>query len=107
MPYSEFVEWIAYSRIEPWGDERADWRAALVASVIAEVNRNRTKRKKPYAPKDFLLNFEGPKRQSAQTQLQFVEMLNKAFGGKDERPSPPAPLPESGEGGKRGTDIGR
>jgi hypothetical protein len=85
MPYSEFIEWIAYSRIEPFGEERADWRSALVASVYAEVNRGRTKRKKPYTPKDFLLNFEGPKRQSWQSQLQFVELLNAAFGGKDER----------------------
>ncbi len=85
MPYSEFIEWIAYSRIEPFGDERADWRAALVASVDAEVNRGRTKRKKPFQPKDFLLSFEGPKRQTWQSQLQFVELLNSAFGGKDER----------------------
>lgn len=87
MPQAEFVEWVAYSRIEPFGDERADWRAALNASVVAEVNRGKTKRKKPFQPGDFLLRFEGPKRQSAQTQLQFVEMLNKAFGGKDERVS--------------------
>ena len=68
MPYSEYIEWIAYSRIEPFAD-RADWRAALVASVIAEVNRGRTKRKKPYTPKDFLLNFEGPKRTALAERL--------------------------------------
>lgn len=87
MPYSEFVEWLAFSRIEPFGEERADWRAALVASVIAEVHRGRTKRRKPFQPKDFLLKFEAKKAQSWQNQLQFVEMLNAAFGGTDERVS--------------------
>lgn len=85
MPYTEAVDWAAFARIEPFGEERADWRAALVASVIAEVNRGRTKRRKPYQPKDFLLRFGGPRRQTWQSQLQFVEMLNAAFGGKDER----------------------
>ena len=85
MPYAELVDWVAFSRIEPFGEERADWRAALVASVIAEVNRGRTKRKKPFQPKEFLLRFEGKKPQTWQTQLQFVEMLNAAFGGEDHR----------------------
>lgn len=88
MPQAEFVEWLAYSRIEPFGDERADWRAAMVASVIAEVNRNAKKRKRSFQPKDFLLKFEGGKRQGWQSQLQFVEMLNAAFGGEDKRAKP-------------------
>lgn len=85
MPYAEFVDWVAYSRIEPFSDERADWRAALVASVMAETHRGQTKRKKPYQPKDFLLKFEKPQVQTWQSQLAFVEMLNAAFGGTDER----------------------
>lgn len=93
MPQAEFVEWVAYSRIEPFGEERADWRAALVASVIAEVNRNTKKRKRAFAPKDFLLRFEGAKKQTWQSQLQFVEMLNAAFGGTDERTPTPDPSP--------------
>lgn len=100
MPQAEFVEWVAFSRIEPFGDERADWRAALIASVIAEVNRHSTKRRRPFQPKDFLLKFEGGKRQTWQSQLQFVEMLNAAFGGEDKRT--PSPSPAAGEGGEAG-----
>lgn len=85
MPYAEFVDWLAYSRIEPFGDERSDWRAALQAYVVAETNRGRTKRKRPFRPKDFLLKFEAKKEQGWKSQLAFVEMLNQAFGGKDER----------------------
>ena len=87
MPHGEFVEWVAFSRIEPFGYERDDWHAALLASVQAETHRCQTKRKKPYQPQDFLLKFEKPQAQTWQSQLQFVEMLNAAFGGKDERVS--------------------
>jgi len=89
MPAGEFTDWIAYSRIEPFGEERADWRAALQAMVVAESQRGNTDRKKPYQIKDFLLKFGNTQTQDWQSQLQFVEMLNAAFGGKDERtPSP-------------------
>lgn len=85
MPYTEFLEWIAYSRIEPFGDERGDWQAALIATITAEVHRDKKKRRKPYQPKDFLLEFQEPKRQTWQNQLQFVELLNQVFGGEDKR----------------------
>jgi len=91
MPASEFVDWIAYSRIEPFGDERADWHAAIQAMVVAETQRGKTTRKKPYQVSDFLLNFEKAQPKSWQSQLQFVEMLNAAYGGKDER----TPTPDS------------
>lgn len=95
MPYGEFVEWVAYSRIQPFGDERADWQAALQASVTVESARGimrqlsggKGKRGKPAQPKDFLLKFEKPKVQGWQGQLAFVEMLNVALGGEDKRPT--------------------
>jgi len=86
MPYAEFLEWIAYSRIEPFGEERADWRAASVVAMLANINRDAKKRRKPYPVSDFLLNFEPIPAQSLNDQLAFVEMLNIAFGGEDRRP---------------------
>lgn len=94
MPNAEFVDWIAYSRIEPFGERRADWRAAQLSVVTIEAARGimqmlagkKAKRPKPLKMADFLLKFEKPKpRQTWQNQLQMVEMLNSMFGGKDER----------------------
>ena len=31
----ELGEWMAYYRLEPWGEERADIRAAIVARTVA------------------------------------------------------------------------
>lgn len=58
---------------------------ALVASVIAEVNRDRKKRINPYTPNDFMPK-ENQKRKPVQTvdeQLAIVKILNQAFGGKE------------------------
>jgi hypothetical protein len=88
MSSREFTEWQAYFALEPFGEERADIRAALVASVIANVNRNPKKRSSPFAVKDFMLRFgeaAGSREQSVEQQLSLVEMLNAAFGGVDKR----------------------
>jgi hypothetical protein len=52
MSSCQFQEWIAYYELEPFGDE---WlRSALIASLIAETNRNTEERSEPFSPQDFL-----------------------------------------------------
>lgn len=84
----EFAEWLAYERLEPFGPERDDLRAALVAAVIANVNRDPKKRRKPYEVSDFMPKFDRgpePERKSDGELLARVEMLNAVFGGVDKR----------------------
>ncbi len=54
MSSRELTEWMAYFEVEPWGEERADLRSGIVASVIANANRDPKKRKQPFAPADFM-----------------------------------------------------
>jgi len=49
---------MAFYSIEPFGEQRADLRAAIVASVIA--NSNRGKNQKPFKPEDFMPFKEAP-----------------------------------------------
>jgi len=53
MSSHEFSEWIAYSRIYPIGEDRADARMALLASVIANASGS----KKKFKPEDFLPDY--------------------------------------------------
>lgn len=85
MSSREFSEWLAYCEMEPFGEERGDLRAGIVASTVANVNRDPKKRPRPFQPRDFMPEFGESKGQSWQEQLQIVEMLNHAFGGKDLR----------------------
>ena len=74
----QFAEWLAYSRLEPWGEDRDDLRTGIVASVIA--NSNRGKGKKPYKPQDFMPDFEPEDEAAAIERIR--ENLRKSLGGK-------------------------
>jgi hypothetical protein len=87
MSSREFSEWMAYSSNWPFGEYPAYLRAGIVASTIANANRDPKKRKKPFSPVDFMPNFDQPQKEkkSPAQLLQIVEMLNAGFGGKDLR----------------------
>jgi hypothetical protein len=79
---------MAFAQVEPFGVERADLQAALVASTVANTARNPKKRRRPFEVKEFLLQFWAratAPQQSWQDQLRIVEMLNVAFRGRDLR----------------------
>lgn len=43
-----------YEQIDPWGESRADLRIALNTSLLAEINRDRDKRREPFTALDFM-----------------------------------------------------
>jgi len=53
MTPTQLVEWMVYESLEPFGDVRADLRAGIVASTIANVHRD-PKRTRSYKPSDFI-----------------------------------------------------
>lgn len=72
--------------MEPFGEERADLRAGIIASTIANANRDPKRRRKPYKPEDFMPKFAKDRpRQTWQEQLAIVSAMNAALGGKDLR----------------------
>ena len=52
MSSYELSEWMAYYNIEPFGDERADLRAGIIASTIVNVHSEKGKR--ATVPADFM-----------------------------------------------------
>lgn len=54
MTWEQFVGWMRYYAQEPFGEERADIRAAITDSVIANANRDSKKRPRPFSPQDFM-----------------------------------------------------
>lgn len=79
----ELTEWMAFHQLEPFGSWFDEYRAALISSIIAEVNRNRKKRGRPYAPKEFLQDWEAAaqvgKPQSAESMFEFVKSMQAAM----------------------------
>jgi hypothetical protein len=79
----ELSEWIAFSYIEPFGDERADYRQALTTCVLANSNRDVKKKPTPFKPEDFMIG----KRQAKPKEQSWEEMRDvlQAFCGRYER----------------------
>lgn len=51
----QFLRWIAFAELEPFGDVRADYRAALQAKTAWDIARDVKKHPKPFKLEDFLL----------------------------------------------------
>lgn len=81
---AEFAHWVAYYRIDPFGDERADLRAGIIASTVANVHA--TKKSQQLKPADFMPDFEPPKRQSTKEMIDVMRKFTKAMGGKIIKP---------------------
>jgi hypothetical protein len=71
--------WWALWQIQPWDEERADRRAAIVAHVIANVNRNAKKRPAPFRVEDFMPYLYRDERKEA---ADLSQRLLAAFGLK-------------------------
>lgn len=50
-------EWMAYAALEPFGEARADLRMGILASVIANTQRDPKKKREPWRPEDFMPRF--------------------------------------------------
>lgn len=49
---AELTEWMAYDRLDPFGESRADLRAGIVAAAAA--NHGYVRLEKPYQPSHFM-----------------------------------------------------
>ena len=74
----QFRAWEIYSELEPFGELRADYRAASIVQMIYNVNRGEKQKALPL--QEFLLKFETePKqKQSWQEQLAIMKLLAAA-----------------------------
>lgn len=79
----QFIEWQHYAEMEPFSEVRADYRAASIVQMIANVNRGA--KQKALKIEDVLLKFgeqEPRKPQSWQEKLAIAHMVANAYGAK-------------------------
>lgn len=75
MRPSELGTWAAMYEIDPWTEERADLRAGIVASTIA--NATRVRWTENVTPVDFMPYAKSPKQQSITQRLKsFLKSRN-------------------------------
>lgn len=69
MTSREFSEWQAYFSFHPFGELREDYRAASIACIIANANRDPSKGE-PFEVSDFLLKFEEDDPEAKQLEVE-------------------------------------
>ena len=81
----EFMEWRWYDALEGLPDRRADWRAGMIASTLANVHRK--KGAKPFTPRDFMPRepAAAPKPATPGAEARVASFL-EALGARADRP---------------------
>lgn len=88
MSAREFDEWFAAYTIEPWGEHRADLRAAMQTSPLVNIHIPKDQRSKATSPADFMPDFWQPPTQTAEpmTADATADMLAAMLGGTKQKP---------------------
>lgn len=73
MPASEFFEWEALEKIEPFGEAAAWLRSATLTCIIANVHRRENTT--AFTVDDFLPTVEAPKAQTPNQMFAFLMMI--------------------------------
>jgi hypothetical protein len=71
MTWRQLRGWMAYYRTDPWGGERDDLHAGIVAATIANVYRGKAR---AYKPSDFMPQFQ-PRPRRTQTKDEALGVL--------------------------------
>lgn len=54
----------------------------MICSILAEINRDRKKRKKPFTPADFMPKRRDDEKLTDEQMLNRVKMISKALGAE-------------------------
>jgi len=66
MSSHEWAEWVAYARVEPFGEARANWHMAVLAELL--YNSNRPQDAQPLDAANFMWKIPPTKQQQAREQ---------------------------------------
>lgn len=78
----ELMQWWCLYNLEPWGETQQEYRAAQIASVIAETHRNEKKRKEPFKTVEFMreMYLEKQEKQETDPDKALFEKAKAIFG---------------------------
>jgi len=79
----ELTEWMAFYGLEPFDSAQEEWRAGLIASTVANANRDAKKRSDPYQPADFMREQykEKPAPLDPDAVRRKIDLAMAMFGG--------------------------
>jgi hypothetical protein len=91
MSSLEFAEYWAFHQIEPIGPEREDLRAGIVAATVANANRDRKRRPRPYTPAEFMPKVPTFEDDEPPDEEELAAKIDRAMEGLGGDPVTPGP----------------
>lgn len=81
---------MVYAGVEPFGETQQEYRAGLIASMVANTARDEKKQRKPFQPGDFMrAEYKGeakPEPQTPEQLMQKIDMAMMILGGANGNP---------------------
>lgn len=80
MPVAEFNAWFLRYQEKPFGDRRGDIRIGILASLLANIHRDPSKRTEVFEAEEFMPKFlQAPRKpQSVEEQVNVMLFLQAA-----------------------------
>lgn len=78
MTATEWMWWVAFERVEPFGELAADLRSAQIAALVYNANRGRGR---ALSARDFLLSHAGRERQDPDAWWAQFRAAHALMGG--------------------------
>jgi uncharacterized protein DUF4035 len=75
ITYRHFLEWHAYSELEPFDAERDDIRIASIVQALMNIFRDRKRRSSPFTLDDAVLKFGDAPRRERKQSWQSMKMM--------------------------------
>ncbi len=83
----QFLGWLAYAELEPFDEMRADYRAASIVQMIANMNRDPKKHPKPFLITEFVLKFgEAEEVKKPQQRWQDQKAIARMYAAMYDNP---------------------
>ncbi|AQU06109.1 hypothetical protein B1772_04745 [Dehalococcoides mccartyi] len=79
LTLKEYAALLKHHRINM---EWQDYRAGLICSVLANINRDPKKHTKPYTPADFMPQ-KNPTKMTPEQMLAQIKLLNTVYNGNE------------------------
>jgi len=76
---SMLTEWMAFTRLNPIGECRADLRMGILARTFAESYRDTKSHPKPFMPSDFIPDFIAAHKKKLTPRVQQKDMKQKVL----------------------------
>lgn len=91
MSVEEFQRWVIIDQLDPFGEDRADLRIAVLDSLICNALGGHTR------PKDFMFHFGRTDEEREAELREGIEMFTSYYGGEEGDPGKLLVAPEWGE----------